>query len=286
MKVLITGGSGLLGKSLKETAPSGASIKSTWYTNCIGCDYQMDVSNRSQVSYIFNHVKPDVVIHCAANGSVDYAERNYTEVHQVNVDGVKNVARVAHDHRAKFVFISTNAVFSGDNPPYNEESNCRPVNAYGRIKREAEERVKELHHWLIIRPFLLYGWHYKNARANWFTTILDALLEKRQLRLVDDVYWQPTNAKDCAKAIWQLISDNDNDNEIFNVATNDRVTLYEFGQKIAWLWALNSRLITPIKSDELTGLAPRPHDTTYDLTKLHEAGIMLPGIMAGLKALQ
>lgn len=285
MKALITGGSGLLGKYLKDTAPIETEIKSTWYTNCIGSDYQMDVCNQSQVSYIFNLVKPDVVIHCAANGSVDYAEQNFTAVRQVNVEGVKNVAKAAWECRSKFVFISTNAVFNGNNPPYNEQSPLEPVNRYGSIKREAEQRVTELNNWLIIRPFLLYGWPYKNARPNWFVTILDGLLDHRQLRLVNDTYWQPTNAKDCAAAIWRLIPDYKN--EIFNVASDERVTLYEFGLMIARLWAYEpDDYLIPIASTELKGIAPRPIDTTYDLTKLHQAGITLPGIEKGLKALQ
>jgi dTDP-4-dehydrorhamnose reductase len=283
MNVLITGGSGLLGKSLKETRPPNVNTKATWYTNCIGAEYQMDVSNKSQVNYIFNLVKPQIVIHCAANGSVDYAERSYTEVHQVNVEGVKNVAKASRECNAKFVFISTNAVFSGNTPPYNEDSDRQPVNRYGSIKREAEDRVRELNNWLIIRPFLLYGWHYANARSNWFTTILAALTDGRELKLVNDVYWQPTNARDCAKAIWQLM---DHKNETYHVASDDRVTLYEFGQMIARQWGYSGDLIKPIASTELKGIAPRPVDTTYDLSKLHEAGIQLPGLEQGLKALQ
>ena len=283
MNVLITGGSGLLGKSLRETKPAEARVKATWYTNCVGAEYQMDVCNRSQVNYIFNLVRPDVVIHCAANGSVDYAERNYSEVNQVNVEGTRNAGAAAKEFGAKFVFISTNAVFSGNNPPYREDSDRNPVNRYGAIKRAAENWVMEQNNWLIIRPFLLYGWHHLNGRANWFTTILNALTDSRQLRLVDDIYWQPTNARDCAKIIWLLIDQYKN--EIFNLACDDRVTLYEFGQTIARLWGYNGDLITPIASSELKGIAPRPVDTTYDLSKIHGLGIELPGIEKGLKSL-
>lgn len=284
MNVLITGGSGLLGKSLTETKPAGVTIKSTWYANFVGADYQMDVTNKSQVSYIFNLVRPQLVIHCAANGSVDYAEKNFTDVRAVNVEGVKNVMAAAKDFEARFVFISTNAVYSGDNPPYNETSERRPVNRYGSIKREAEDYVMSQNNWLIIRPFLLYGWHNKNSRPNWFTTIFQALLDNHPLKLVNDVWWQPTSARDCAKAIWLL---SEYKNEVFNVACDDRVTLYDFGLTIAKLWGYGDRdLIEPIASSELKGIAPRPVDTTYDLTKLHGAGIELAGIEKGLKALQ
>jgi len=283
MNVLITGGSGLLGKSLTETKPVGITIKSTWYTNCIGADYQMDVCNQSQVNYVVNLVQPEIIIHCAANGSVDYAEKAFTDVRNVNVEGVKNVARAAHDYRAKFVFISTNAVFAGDSPPYAEDSYRQPVNRYGSIKREAEDRVTELNNWLIIRPFLLYGWPHPNARQNWFSIILSRLNSHQELKLVNDIWWQPTNAKDCAKAIWQLIKYK---NEIYHVATTDRVTLYEFGLTIARLWGYENQFIEPITSSELKGVAPRPINTTYDLRKLHKLGIELPGIEKGLKSLQ
>jgi dTDP-4-dehydrorhamnose reductase len=283
MKVLITGGSGLLGKSLKETKPVGVDIKSTWYTNFIDCDYQLDICNKSQVRYVFELVKPQLVIHCAAVGSVDYTENNSTEVAQVNIEGSLNIAKAANNYKAKFVYISSNAVFDGNDPPYTETSKRKPVNRYGLIKKKAEDEIMRLDDWLIIRPFLLYGWHYKNARPNWFTTIFNALLNSRQLRLVDDVYWQPTNAIDCAKAIWQLT---EYKNDIFNIATDERVTLYEFARMIAKLWGYgDTELIKPIASSELE-IAPRPTDTSYDLSKLHNLGIELLGIEKGLKNLQ
>jgi dTDP-4-dehydrorhamnose reductase len=86
-------------------------------------------------------------------------------------------------------------------------------------------------------------------------------------------------------AIWKLIPDYQN--EIFHVASDERVSLYQFGMTIARLWGYDgAEHIRPIASSELKGIAPRPRDTQYDLTKLHEAGITLPGIEEGLKALR
>lgn len=285
VKVLITGGSGLLGKSLKETKPVWAEIKSTWYTNFIACDYQMDVGNKSQVNYIFNMVKPDVVIHCAAIGSVDYAEQFFMGAREVNVLGVQNVARAAHNHKARFVFISSNAVFDGDNPPYAEGSERSPVNRYGKFKVEAEDRVMELNNWLIFRPFMLYGHRYKNARPNWYNIIHDALTGHKELRLVNDVWWQMTEANSCAMAIWTLVEKSPQ-NQIYNIAADERITLYEFGMMMARVLAYeNKHQLKAIASAELTGLARRPVDTTYDLSKIHGLGIKLPSVEAGLKSL-
>lgn len=285
MKVLITGGSSLLGKSLLETKPKEAVIESTWYTNHVGLPmYQMDVCDKSQVRYVFDRVKPDIVIHCAANGSVDFAEQNYAEAYQVNATGTGNILWAAEDYRAKVVYISTNAVYDGSNPPYTEESELHPINAYGSIKKQAEEKVRTYKwDWLIFRPFLLYGWPWPGGRQNWATLVINKLSRGELVKLVNDVYWQPTYSKDCAKAIWNLINDS---YEIYQVAGAERITLYEFGLKVAKVFGLDQGLVEPVDSDYFPTIAPRPRDTHYCLDKLNKAGVEIPDIEAGLRRMK
>lgn len=286
MKVLITGGSSLLGKALAETRPAGTDIAATWFTNHVGVPmYQMDVADKHQVAYIFDRVQPEIVIHCAAVGSVDYAEAHFTEAREINVEGTANVLRGARDCRAKFVYISTNAVFDGEHPPYSETSERQPVNRYGSIKREAEDLVMAANNWLIVRPFLLFGWTYPNARQNWATTILKNLMAGKPMALVDDVYWQPTGARDAARAIWQLV-ELSKPNQVYHVASPDRLTLYEFGQMVARAWWLKEELLTPVGAERFKGLAPRPRDTTYDTGKINSLGITVNSTEQGLKEMK
>lgn len=295
MRVLCTGGSSLLGKALTETRPDCVDLHSTWFTNYVtGCAYHLDIGNKSQVAYVFEKAKPEVVIHCAAVGSVDYTETHFTETRQVNVFGTQNVIQAAQDAKALFVYISTNAVFDGSAPPYSEDRHRQPVNRYGSIKREAENLLTNpswfkyrppFINWLIIRPFLLYGWPYHGGRSNWFVTILARLDKGETVRLVDDTYWQPSLAGDVASAIWKLIELGKKD-EVYHVASDERMSLYEFGLKIARVFRCDKSLIQPIKSSSLKGIATRPVDTTFDLTKIHELGIKLRGVGEGLKALK
>lgn len=279
MKVLIVGGSSLLGYSLTSTKPDNVDVYRTWYTN-FRPGLHMDIVNKSQVSYVFGRVNPDVVIHCAAIGSVDYAEKFFSETHLVNVIGMRNVLNEAKQYGAKFVYISTNAVFKGDSPPYNEDRELEPVNRYGSIKREAEGIAKEYHKSLIIRPFLMYGYPYSGGRGNWFTTIKANLEADKVTTLVDDTYWQPTLANDVAQAIWHLLDYTG----IYHVAADDKVTLYEFGLEIAKAMDKPLELIQPISSDQLN-IAPRPQDTEFDLSKIKSLGIGLRGIEEGIKSL-
>jgi dTDP-4-dehydrorhamnose reductase len=136
--------------------------------------------------------------------------------------------------------------------------------------------------WVIIRPFLLYGWPWPGGRTNWAVKLIEGLRAK-SYKLVHDHIWQPTYAGDVAEAIWKLSAQ---DNEIYNVAAMERATLYEFGLKVCDVFGLERRLIEPVDSDYFPTIAPRPKDTTYDLAKLGAAGIMLSDIRTGLEKMR
>ena len=277
MNVLVVGGSCLLGKYLECTCPEGIDLTKTWYMNPLG-GLQMDVCDPSQVGYVFGRVNPDVVIHMAAVGSVDWCEQNYEMAEAVIVKGTRNVLMAARDYQSKVVYTSTNAVFSGEDPPYGEGDERRPVNRYGALRKRAEDLVTAYRHsWNITRLFLLYGWPPEGARTNWGAEIAKRLRRNERVELVDDRWWQPTYAGHAASALWRLL---DKDG-IFHYAGADRVSLYGFGQRIAKIFGLDASLLEPIASDDL-GVAPRPLDTTYCLDKAR--GIMdVPGLDEGLR---
>jgi dTDP-4-dehydrorhamnose reductase len=285
LKVLIIGGSSLLGRYLVQTKPKSYITESTWYTNPADCNYQLDVTNKSQVSYIFDRVRPDLVIHCAAIGNVDFAEQNYQVTRAVNVDGTKNIIDLCNDYKAKLIYISTNAVYEGVNPPYSESSPQNPVNVYGSIKKQAERVVQDLaKNWLIIRPFMLYGWPYSGGRSNWAIVIKERLESGENTKLVNDVIWQPTYAKEAVITIW-ILSKIGNE-ESYNIASPDRMTLYEFGLKVAETWNLDKSLLELVDSDYFPTIARRPKDTSYDLKKLNGVGIDLMSVEQGLEMMK
>jgi dTDP-4-dehydrorhamnose reductase len=98
---------------------------------------------------------------------------------------------------------------------------------------------------------------------------------KGSYKLVNDHIWMPTYAGDMARTVWQLSNE---DHEIYNVASPERATLYEFGLKVCDVFNLEKNLIKPIESDYFPTIAPRPKDTTYDLVKLTGQGIVLSDI--------
>lgn len=289
VKTLITGGSSLLGKYLLRTAPEGCDVEATWYTNYVGVPmHQMDVCDKSQVAYTFDKVRPDAVIHCAITTKVDSAEYNPEITQRVCVEGTWNIHRAAEKAGAKFIYLSTNAVFDGERPPYAEDAERNPVNLYGTFRKEAEDVMTcglAGMNWMIVRTFLLYGWPWPGGRKNWATILVDGLGKGRKFTLVDDRYWQPTYALDCAEAVWRLLEAGEA-GKTYHVAGSDRLTLHDFGHMVARVFNLDADLLRPVSSDAFPNMAPRPVDSTYDLSKAAVLGIKPRGVVAGLGAMR
>jgi FlaA1/EpsC-like NDP-sugar epimerase len=117
-KILITGGTGYLGKRLgKSLRECGHEVVLTGRNNrqnllareFSGCEaLAMDVSSIESVRDIVIQVKPEVIVHAAATKFVDISEKQPMETIDINVTGSQNVARVAMDKGVSLVIgIST-----------------------------------------------------------------------------------------------------------------------------------------------------------------------------------
>lgn len=288
MKVLITGGTGLLGQALLGgTTPSGVELSATY---CSGSSpgkttvrfYRLDVTDSEAVMRLFNQVKPDAVIHTASIGSVDYAELNREESWDVNVGGTRNVARACHRHGAKMVFISSNAVFDGEHPPYTEMDVVCPINYYGELKVEGESVTKDAsENVAIVRPILMYGWNDIGHRGNLVTFWLDSLEKGESVRAVNDVWSKPLQAENCAEVCWAILTQGRVG--IYHVAGADHVTLYRFAIKVAVAFGYDPDLVKPVPGSYFRQLAPRPTDTSFVTDKMErELNVSPVGLEEGL----
>jgi len=116
-KILITGGTGFLGRELGRQLKKDYTVylsgrnntQNMWAQRYTGCEVlPMDVSSIESVRDGFNSIKPDIIIHAAATKFVDISEKQPFEAVDVNVLGSQNVARVALDKNIETVIgIST-----------------------------------------------------------------------------------------------------------------------------------------------------------------------------------
>jgi dTDP-4-dehydrorhamnose reductase len=281
----------LLGSYLVKTVPEDVSLHGTWLTTVTIPNghlqtHRLDITKRDEVCALFEKCKPDIVIHCAAMGSVDYCQNHWQEAYVVNVKGTQNILDMASYNNTKVVFISTNAVYDGEHAPYKADDHRSPVNIYGRMKAESEVDIIEefMGAFLVIRPIMLYGWAPHGARGNWATIVLDNITRGKEIMIVDDIITQPTYAWDCASVIWKLLELDETG--MYNIGGQDVMTLCDFAKIVAKKFYLNKDMVIPIKSEKLENLAPRPRNTTYCLDKLLEKGIMTLGVIDGLDAMK
>lgn len=286
-RVLIAGGVGLLGHALLASAPSGLELRATYHERQPEPEWSarfrpMDVCDEPGVMAAIEEFRPDVVIHAASIGSVDLAEREPDRVRRVNIGGLQVVMRACARVGARLIFISSNAVFDGRHPPYDEHAPRSAANEYGRLKIEAEELVESsgLPN-AIVRPILMYGWPVAGGRNNAVTRWLADFESGRPVEVADDIYSMPLRASNCAEAIWAVIRLERLG--IYHVAGADRVTLAEFARETARVFAAPERLVVPVPSSHFSSLAPRPADTSFVTAKMvRDLGVRPIGIHEGL----
>lgn len=291
MRVLITGATGLLGKYLLETAPEGVELAITchrlaapagWESRC----FPLKLEDSAGVIRLLDRIRPDAILHTAGVGSVEEAERNTAWVRQVNVEGTQALARWCHQAGALLVAISSNAVFDGEDPPYEEASPREPVNRYGWIKVEAEDAVRAsgCRH-LVVRPILLYGWPWPGGRSNVVTRWLESFESASPVQVDQEITSMPLYAQDCAKSIWEALARDLTGT--LHLAGPERLTLVEFALATARAFEYPTSLVQPVPSVALSGWARRPKDTSFLTHRLsRELGIQPLRVAEGLRQMK
>ena len=285
--ILITGGTGLLGKGMGETAPKGVKILSLHQRDYAVEDGRakhivLDIRDKAKVDQLFASHDFDAVVHAAGIASVDYVERHYAESLESNLVGTLNVTSASRRAGCHFVYVSTNAVFDGRSAPYAESAVLSPVNKYGRLKAECERLVQEtLKDYAIVRPILMYGWNHPVCRPNPATWILEKLMRGEAIQLVDDVFENPLYNIQCGEALWQIVRRRLSGT--FHLAGRDVVNRVALGRQIAKTFGLDAGLIRPVTSSAFPDIAPRPPNTSFVTRRMEkELGVKPIALEEGL----
>lgn len=292
MRVLITGATGLLGKSLIESANKPSEILGTYIGDydmgdAPGAKYEkMDIRNMRGYAALFEKLKPQVVIHTAGVSSPDYAHKHRQESWEMNVSGTENIAYLSKKFSSKLIYLSSNGIYDGNNAPYDEEDKPVPVNYYGEIKLKGEEVVKDSGcRYAIVRPILMYGWNYTFERSNITTVALDKLKKKEKMFAYEDVFVMPLLSYSCAEVIWRIIREDRVG--AFNISGKDRVSIYAFIKEAARVFGLDESLVMPVRQGFFKELCPRPADTSYKTDKMEKVlGIIPLSLDAGLRIMK
>lgn len=140
MKILMTGGSGLLGSEIKKLdsdilAPSSS---------------ELDITNLDFVLRAIEKYSPDVILHLAAFNKPPEHEKNPELGLKTNIIGTANLSLACFSLGVRLVHASTDFVYSGPGPHKEDEALLAP-SRFGWSKIGAESAVRMLHDFLILR---------------------------------------------------------------------------------------------------------------------------------------
>ncbi len=141
-KILVTGGAGYIGSiCVEELINRGFEVSvfdnlTEGHAKAVDprADlFQGDLADRSVVRHAFGEVKPDAVMHFAANALVGESMTNPSKYFRNNVSSGINLLDMAVEFGVKkFVFSSTCATFGiPERMPIDESLPQRPINPYG-----------------------------------------------------------------------------------------------------------------------------------------------------------
>jgi dTDP-4-dehydrorhamnose reductase len=286
MKVLITGCNGLLACGLtKQLLRKGTSV---WGTSLSGLTnpylpaekyLAADLTNPASAEELLEKVQPHVLVHAAALTKPDACELSPESCYALNHRASVELIEAASQRGVRVIYLSTDFIFSGQNPPHEESSqDFPPVNEYGRSKRLTEEFILSGHPGAaIVRTALVYGYEPLLPRGNIFTWLLQELSAGRPVRVVRDQFRTPTFSDDLARGLSALCKSDSAG--IFHLAGKDFVSVYDFALQVADVFDLDSRLITPVETLSLNEPARRPPQTRLLYTRAQSELGYQPGTL-------
>jgi dTDP-4-dehydrorhamnose reductase len=272
MRLLVTGGSSYLGRHLVPLALPDFDVLYTFFQHDplgLPGGRCLNVQDETAVSQLVTTFQPDVIIHLAgSNRGADMAD--------VIVQGAAHITQAARQVNARLIHLSTDCVFSGLEPPYDETAVPTPVNAYGRAKTEAEAIIQQHPLHVIVRTSLIYSLEKMDHGTQWMAA---ALQKGEPVTLFDNQIRNPVWAESLSRACLELADHTYTG--VLHVAGSQVMTRAAFSLKMLDWWNVSQRETLIIGPSTGTNW---PLDLTFDISRATAVlRTPLPGVDEVLK---
>ncbi|OCK82136.1 NAD(P)-binding protein [Lepidopterella palustris CBS 459.81] len=301
---LITGASGLLGRQVAKAfhiagwKAVGTGLTRTHPPSIV----KLDILNKDDIERLLDEVKPDVVIHCAANRSPDSCTSEPDAARALNVTASSVLASSTSSRGIFLLYISTDYVFSGrpGEAPYKTTSIPDPPNVYGQTKLDGERAVLDAASKIagnakakrlpvstvVLRVPVLYGSCDPPESA--VNVLMNQVWAAQELKPSDpkikiDNYAQryPTNTEDVGRVcvdICQLYLQPSSADKglplILQFSSEDKMTKWQICQTFGEILGLPLDGLEPyVPNQEPQDGVKRPYDCHLDTSALKQLGI-------------
>lgn len=245
-KVLITGGAGFIGSHIVEKFIN-EKYEVTVIDNLITGSmnnlknkeinfFQTDIRDKEELEKVFTRIKPNYIIHLAAQVSVSSSVENIIYDAQENIISLINILELSTKYNIKKIIFSSTAAVYGipEEVPSKESNNTGPLSPYGLSKLTGEEYIKMYYklfglNYIILRYANVYG---PRQSAHGEAGVVSIFNDKIQIK--DEIFIEGDGlqtrdfvyVKDVAEANY-LCTVEEIKNETFNVSTNKDISILD-----------------------------------------------------------
>ncbi len=271
--IFIVGAKGQLGQALQAKYPGAQSADID----------ELDITKAESVAG-FEWSKIKVLLNAAAYTNVDGAEtlQGRVAAWSVNSSAVGNLVRAALKHDLTLVHVSTDYVFDGTNVPHTEDEQFSPLSVYGQSKAAGDIAISLAPKHYLIRT----SWVIGNG-PNFVRTMLGLGQKGVAPTVVADQTGRLTFTSELVKAIDHLLVQQA-DYGTYNVSNaGDTVSWADITREIfkeaGYDLAVTDTTTTEYYAGK-PGIAPRPLNSSFDLSKIQSSGLSLSDWRQDLQA--
>ena len=263
---LVTGASGFLGANFTATTdPLVALTRSNNVPTGFDSNVIADLDSENQLRAAIQQIKPNYILHAAAISSHEECELDPERAFEINEQATRVLAQESERVGAKFIYISTDAVFNGEQGNYTESDSTNPFSVYGESKLAGEVAALQETNALVIRTNF-FGWSPTGTRS-----ILEFFVNNLEMNLgvagFTDFTVASLYVRQCAEIIRRLKEEVG----IWHVASRDAMSKYDYGIEVSRVFDLDPNLITAqTSSEDSTQEVSRSRDISLNTDKVQE----------------
>jgi dTDP-4-dehydrorhamnose reductase len=267
-RLAITGGGGFVAGSVIQQTPADWEVHAISgkepLTRRPGLVWHIvDLKQPADVRATFEAIEPDVVIHAAAIGDIDFCENHPDVARVMNLELSQSVAESCVRGKSRLIYLSTDNVFDGTRGNYAEEDRPAPINEYARTKTASEAVVVEgVADAVIARVALVMGFGLLGRGSSFLERTVPMFREGRTIYVPPEEIRTPIDVVTLGRALLELAAGDFRG--VVHLAGSEALDRVSLTRRLAERLGFSPDVVVPRSSAAITGRAPRPRDVSLN----------------------
>jgi dTDP-4-dehydrorhamnose reductase len=282
LKIAIIGGTGLLGSNLVNLYNSlDYDVRAFSREHNRNVDITknniIDFNNiEHDLSFYYDIWRPDIIINTVANVNLHECENSYERAYYVNCQIATQIAYVASKKNIHYIHISTDHYYNDSITTHNETSDVVLLNNYAKTKFIAENNILKITSKALIVRTNIVGFRRRTAKS-FFEWLLFSLQNKDEIELYSNFFTSPIDIKSLGNIL--ILAYKNNLFGIYNIASNEVISKYNFGIKTAKKFNLSTEFVTKSEIKNCDTSIKRALTLGLDVSKIEkQLNISMPTI--------